>query len=119
MTCVVKLPRPTTSAVLDFRGARIAFTGAKTGGGLEVTAYHEKAAPVCRLSAIRLSGEDWIELGAAPYGLDFDRPIDRVILVLTLSDVSVASSVRVDLKAASIRSRRDGETTTSCPPAVR
>jgi len=115
----VKLHGPTTSAVLDFGGARISFTGEKTAGGLDVTAYHQKTTPVCRLSAMRLSGEDWIELGPARYALDFDRPVDRIVLAVTLTDVSAASSVRVDLNSLSIRSRRDGETAASCPPAVR
>lgn len=119
MSCVVKLPVPATSAVFDFRGARVSFTGPKSGGGLEVNASDGKSAPVCTLSGLRLSGEDWIELGAAQYAVNFERPVDRVTIAFTLSDTSDVGSVRVDLNAVSVRGRREGETPIECPPAVR
>jgi hypothetical protein len=116
---VLKLPIAVTSAVLDFRGARVSFTGTKSGGGLEVAIYRQKGAPICTLSAIRMSGEDWIELGPAKYALDFDRAVDRVTLAFTLSDVSDAGAVRVDVNRLSARQRHNGETAVQCPPAVR
>ena len=120
MTCLVKLPSPTTSAVLDFRGARITFTGPKSpGGGLEIAAYSEKNQRVCVLSGTRSSREDWIELGAAEYALEFDRPTDRVTLAFTLIDTSDKGSVRVDVNRVTIRSSHQGETAKPCPPAVR
>jgi len=118
MSCVVKLPIATKSAVLDFRGARVSFVGAKSGGGLEVIAHHGKSAPVCTLPGMRVSREDWIELGPAQYALNFDQPVDRITVAFTLTDVSDASEVRVDIQPVSIRERHRGDTPKPCPPAL-
>jgi hypothetical protein len=120
MTCRIKLPSKATSAILDFRGAHISFTGSKSaGGGLEIAVYKAKSSPACVLSGTRVSREDWIELGVAEYPLEFDTPVDRVTLAFTLSDMSDAGSVRADVNPTSIRLRRPGENVQACPPAVR
>src|SRR5215210_1017781 len=78
LTCTVKLPAKSTQAVLDFGGARIAFEGRDAAGGLEITASG------CKISGLRISRENWMELGPAVYGLQFTHPVDRVTLIFTL-----------------------------------
>ena len=115
LTCSVKLPARSTSAVLNFGGARIAFDGPAENAGLEISATPGN----CTISGLRIHGEKWIELGPAAYELRFSAPVDRVTLVLTLVDSSPDAALRADINPIEIRALRTGEALLPCPPAVR
>ena len=115
LTCNAKLPPGSTSAVLEFGGARIAFDGPSEKAGLEITATPGK----CTISGLRIHGEKWIELGPAAYELRFTTPVDRVTVVFTLIDSSIDSAVRADINPVEIRAAKPGEALPPCPPAVR
>jgi hypothetical protein len=116
LTCTVKLPARSDHAVLDFGGARVTFEGKDAVGGLEITASPDDAA--CTISGLRISRENWMELGPAVYALQFKQPVDRVTLMFTLVDSSPAAAIRADINPVVIRPIRPGETPLRCPPAT-
>ena len=113
LTCNVKLPAKSSSAVLDFGGARVAFEGKDAVGGLEVTA--SAADTACTISGLRTSRERWIELGPAVYAMQFKQPVDRVTLVFTLTDSSPNAAIRVDINPVVLRPIQPGEAPLRCP----
>jgi hypothetical protein len=121
LTCTVKLPSRSTSAVLDFGGARVAFGNERrplgTGGsGLAITV---NTPSVCTISGLRVDRENWMELGPAAYALQFSAPVDRLTLVFKLIDSSSDAALRADINPVEIRAARPGESVLPCPPAVR
>jgi hypothetical protein len=116
LTCTVKLPARSTTAVLDFGGARVAFAGAVPPAGFELTV---QAPSVCTISGLRVDRENWMELGPAAYALYFPTAVDRVTVVLTLVDSSPDAALRADINPVEIRAIRPGEAVLPCPPAVR
>jgi hypothetical protein len=123
--CTVKLPAAATSAVLDFTGARVSFTGGSTEAapdGFELRLLPGKidspksGEAVCTLAALRMSLETWIELGPARYNLPFGHATDRLTLILRLADLSTTGATRVDIGGMKIRAAKPGETLTECPP---
>ena len=95
--------------VLDFRGAHVSFAGAPSGGagaGLVIESGG------CALRALRIAGEDWVELGPAVYRLD--GPVVRLRVI----DVSDVDALRVDVKPFALRPEKSGETMRDCPRAA-
>jgi hypothetical protein len=117
LTCTVKLSAKSNAAVLDFGGARISFEGKDAEGGLEIAALGADTS--CRVSGLRISRENWMELGPAVYALDFKQPVDRVTLVFTLLDSSANAAIRADINPVVIRAPRPGEIPLPCPPPAR
>jgi hypothetical protein len=116
LTCNVKLPAKSSTAVLDFGGARVAFEGKDAVGGLEITA--SAADSSCTISGLRTSREKWIELGPAAFQLQFKQPVDRVRVVFTLTDSSPSAAIRVDVNPVVVRASRPGETPLQCPQSM-
>jgi hypothetical protein len=125
LLCRVKLPAGTRSAVLDFSGARVSFTGRQDDSqpnGLDISAFAgkidspESAESVCTLPALRTSRETWIELGPARYALSFGRAVDQLTVILRLVDQSSAAATRADIGNIKIRAEPPGETLRDCPP---
>ena len=115
LTCNVKLPAKSTGAVLDFGGARIAFDGKDAAGGLEITAS-ANGSTACTISGLRISRENWMELGPAVYSLHFKQPVDRLTLIFSLIDLSAGAALRADINPVVIRAVRKEDAPLPCPP---
>jgi hypothetical protein len=105
LKCTVKFARPVDSTILDFGGAHISYAGAPSkepGSGLTVEVF-AAGEQVCRITALRITGEDWAELSPAIHLLRFSRPRRTATVVLRIVDVSDRDTVRVDVKAIKLR----------------
>lgn len=117
LACTFRWKAPVGEAVFSISGARVSYLtapsrSAASGIVVEVAAKQQRP---CRISGLRITGEDWLELGSVRYLVRFAEPVRSAQVVFRLVDTATVDALRADLKEFSLSDSADKSGARECP----